>query len=98
MSGFAGVLKRARLVARNSAWALAEQVLGNLLPFCLQRFLADWLSRSAVPIGGVGVISSFAVEVGMNPGAIAAFVLLGGLMGAGPVAFGVPPEAGEGLG
>lgn len=44
------------------------------------------------------MIAFFAVEVGVDPGAVGALVLLCGFVGAGPVAFGVPPESGLGVG
>src|SRR5579859_1128346 len=78
--------------------ALLKQRLRNLLPFRLLRFLADWLARSSIPIGCVGGVSFFAMQVGVNPRAVWAFVLLGGLVSARPVAFCVPPESGEGVG
>ena len=45
----------------------------------------------------VALIAFFAVEVGMHPRTLDAFVLLGGFVCSRPIAFAIPPESGEGV-
>jgi len=48
-----------------------------------------------VPVGRVGRVSFLAMKIGMDPGARLAFILLRGLVSFRPIAFGVPPQAGQ---
>ena len=50
---------------------------------------------AAVPIGGVAFVALLAVEIGVHPVAVAAFVALRECVRAVPVAFGVAPQCGE---
>jgi len=53
---------------------------------------------SLIPIVGVADLALFAVEVGVNGHAFVSFQRVDKVVGAGPVAFRVPPEGGEGDG
>jgi len=74
----------------------AQRRLGDIEPLFLKRTLGWKLASSPVPVTRVGSISLFAVQVGMNPGARRILVLLCRFMGPLPIAFGIPPQTGEG--
>ena len=67
-------------------------------PFRIQRLPANRLSRPTVPIGGIVLIAFLAMQIGVNPRAILAFVPLGGFVRSLPIVFCVPPQSGEGEG
>ena len=74
---------------------LAQKRLDDLEPLLLKRPLGWSLVSPLVPVPSVGSISFFAVQVGMNPGARRALVLLCRLMRLLPIAFGIPPQPSE---
>ena len=77
---------------------LCQQRLYNAEPFRFQRFPAHGLARPVVPIGCIALIAFLAMQVGVNPRSLDAFVLLGGLVRPLPVALAIPPQSDEGVG
>jgi hypothetical protein len=62
-------------------------------PLRLERFAADRFPGAAVPVRCIALIAFLPVEVGVHPRALEVFDLLSAFMGAGPIAFRIPPEA-----
>src|ERR1022692_4460405 len=54
----------------------SQQSSHNTDPFRVQRLSANRLSRPALPIGCVALIAFLAMQVGVNPRTLGAFVLL----------------------
>jgi hypothetical protein len=75
---------------------LSQQSFHNAEPFRIEWFSAYRLSRPTVPIGRVALIAFFAMQVGVHPRTIGAFVLLGGFVRSRPVAFAIRPQSSEG--
>jgi hypothetical protein len=70
-----------------------KECLCNLKPLFLKRIPGWVLSRSLVPIRGIGRISFLSVKIRVYPGARLIFVLLRGFVSPRPVAFGIPPQS-----
>jgi hypothetical protein len=85
----------ANLAAKFRATLLPQQYSDNAEPFRIERFSTNGLTGPTVPISGVGVIAFLAMEVGVNPRTLYAFVLLGGFVRFLPIALGVPPQSAE---
>jgi hypothetical protein len=79
-----------------SFW-LAKQTFDNAEPFPVEWFSANGFARSAIPIGGVALIAFLAMQVGVYPRSLDAFVLLCGFVRPRPIAFGIPPQPGKGV-
>jgi hypothetical protein len=96
------IVLRLRIVdSRLSAWRLttlgelSEQRLRDAYPLRIERLPANWLARPAVLIRCVALVAFLAMEVGMHPRAILAFVVLRGFVRPRPIALGIPPQSGE---
>src|SRR6266581_2230673 len=61
----------------------------------IKRSLRRSLPSATVPISRVRNISLFAMQVGVDPCASGAFVLLGRFVSARPIALGIPPQSGQ---
>jgi len=68
-----------------------KQSSGDAEPFGIERFPANGFSGAAVPVGGIALVAFLAMQVGVYPGTLRAFVLLSGFVGLLPIAFGIPP-------
>ena len=79
-------------------YALAEQLSHDATPLRIERLPAYWLACATVPIRRVVLIAFLAMQVGMNPRTIPAFVLLGGFVRPLPISFRIPPQSGECVG
>jgi len=66
-------------------------------PLCIERRPTDGLACPTIPIRRVVLIALLAMQVSMNPRPFGAFVLLGGLVRALPIAPGLPPQPGKGV-
>jgi hypothetical protein len=76
---------------------LAQQSFHDAQPFRVERFPAYGLARPTIPISCVALIPFFAVEVGVSPRTLGAFVPLSRFVRPLPVALGVPPQSCEGV-
>jgi hypothetical protein len=74
---------------------LSQHCFDYVDPFRIEWLPADRLSRPTVPVRCVALITFFAMQVGMNPRTLCAFVLLGGFVCSRPIALAVPPESSE---
>jgi hypothetical protein len=68
----------------------------GVAPFLLERKASRSPASAAVPVGRVGIVARFAMQIGMDPGTGWALILLSRLVGSRPVALGIPPQAGKG--
>ena len=59
--------------------------------------MANWLACPTVPVSSIALIAFLSMQVGVNPRAVLAFVLLGGFVRPRPVAFPIPPQSREGV-
>ena len=75
---------------------LFQQGFHDAQPFRIERIPRYRVGGSTIPILRVMLIAFLAMEVGMNPGTCRPLILLSRLMGANPIALGIPPEAGQG--
>jgi hypothetical protein len=82
---------------RVHAVALCQQLSRDAEPFRIEWFSANGLTCATIPVGGIALIAFLAMKVGVHPRTIGSFVLLGRFVGLRPIAFGIPPQAGEGL-
>jgi hypothetical protein len=76
---------------------LSQQISHDGEPFGMERFLANGLACTTVPISCVALVAFLAMEIGMNPRTILAFVPLSGFVRSRPIALGIPPQSGEGV-
>jgi hypothetical protein len=76
---------------------LSQQSSHDAEPFCIERLYAHGLTSPTVPVCRVALIAFFAMQVGMYPRALHAFVLLGRFVCSRPIAFGIPPQSDEGV-
>jgi hypothetical protein len=60
-------------------------------PFRIEWLSASRLSRPTIPISGVALIAFLAMQVGVHPRTLGAFVLLSRFVGLFPITFGIPP-------
>jgi hypothetical protein len=74
---------------------LCQQCLHDSQPFRIERLPADGLACPVVPVGCVALITFLAVQIGMYPRTLDAFVLLSGFVRSLPVAIAVPPQPGK---
>jgi hypothetical protein len=74
-----------------------QQRIDDAQPFRIERLPAHRLASPAIPVGSVALIAFLAVQVGMHPRTLDAFVLLGGFVRPRPIALGIPPQPGEGV-
>jgi len=65
------------------------------MPFGIERLSAYRLPRSTIPIDCVALIAFLAMQIGMDPRTLRAFIVLGRFMRLFPIALGVPPQAEE---
>jgi hypothetical protein len=76
--------------------ALSQQLSHNAEPFRIQWFPTNRLPRPTVPISCVALIAFLAMQVGVHPRTLGAFVLLSRFVSLSPIALGIPPQPGEG--
>jgi hypothetical protein len=85
------------MVAGTDATAsLSQQRIHDGEPLRFEGLPANGLACATVPVGGIALIAFLTVQVSVNPRAIA-FVLLGRFVCSRPIAFGIPPQPGEGV-
>ena len=77
------------------ASAACEQCVCDASPFLVERSARDGLRRPAIPVGRVASVALLAMKVGVDPGAVAAVVILRDLMRAVPIAAGFEQESAE---
>jgi hypothetical protein len=61
------------------------------MPFDIEWLLAHRLPRSTIPIVRVVLIAFFAMQVGVHPRTLRAFVFLSRFMRLFPIPLGIPP-------
>ena len=86
-----GITSRTRLPAGGRSGG--EQCGGDFAPFLVEWEGGNGAARVAIPVTGILEVTFAAVEVGVDPGGVAGVDLLGNFVGAGPAAFGIPPES-----
>src|ERR1035437_1522253 len=74
---------------------LFQQISRDAEPFHIEWLWANSLPCSTVPIRRVALITFFAMQVGVHPRTLHAFVLLSRCVGQIPIALGIPPQADE---
>ena len=75
---------------------LTQQSFHNVQPFRIQCITANGLTSPSIPVSGIALIAFLAMQVGVNPRSVHAFVLLSRFVRSRPIAFAIPPESGEG--
>jgi hypothetical protein len=70
---------------------LSQQISHDGEPFGIEWFLANGFACPTVPVRGVVLIAFLAMQVGVNPRPLDAFVLLSRFVGLLPVTLGIPP-------
>ena len=65
-------------------------------PFLIQGLPADRLACASVPVRRVTLISFFAVEIGVYPRTLDAFIFLSEFVRSRPITLGIPPQSFEG--
>jgi hypothetical protein len=72
---------------------MTENGFSKSAPFSRERTFSNGLARPPVPVDGVGEIALFAVQIGMNPGALAVRLIdLSEGVSLIPVTAGIPPK------
>src|ERR1700761_9041771 len=74
---------------------LGEQRPGDGAPLLIERCGRRVLARMAVPVAGVAGVALLAMQVGVDPGGLAAVFMRDRLVGALPVALAVPPQCSQ---
>jgi len=74
---------------------LCQQLFHNADPLRIERFPANRLPRSTIPVGCISLIAFFAMQVGVHPRTLGAFVLLRRFVGRCRIVIGIPPETDE---
>jgi hypothetical protein len=69
----------------------SQQASCDAMPFRIEWFSADGLPRPTVPIGCFALITFLAMQVGVHPRTLGAFVLLRRFVAARPITLGIPP-------
>jgi len=89
---------RRRSVVRNDTFgpALFHQCFDDSEPFVIEWLPANRLRRPTIPVSSVVLIAFLAMQVGMHPRTIGAFVLLRRFVCSRPIALAVPPQSCEG--
>jgi hypothetical protein len=70
---------------------LSQQISHDAQPFRIEWLSAHRLPRPTIPVGCVALIAFLAMQVGVHPRTLDAFVLLGGFVCLSPMALGIPP-------
>ena len=82
-------------IGESRANTRAEQRGRDRVPLGLERAGRDRLAGGAVPVAGIGQIALDAVQIGVHPGGVRAFVVHDDLVRLVPVALGGPPQGFE---
>jgi hypothetical protein len=71
---------------------LDQKIPYDAEPFRIQWFPANWFSRPAIPVRRIAQIALLAMQVGVKPTTLGAFVLLSRFVSPLPIALGIQPH------
>jgi hypothetical protein len=80
-----------KLQIRSVELALSQQLSHNAEPFRIYWLSANGFGCPTIPVGCIALIAFLAMQVGVYPRTLGAFVLLSRFVGPRPIALGIPP-------